>query len=29
VLQGILFIVILASETVYGRVKLFKPKQAG
>jgi hypothetical protein len=28
VLQGILFIVILASEVVYGRIHLFAPRKA-
>jgi ABC-type uncharacterized transport system permease subunit len=27
VLQGIAFLLILASETLYGRLKIFKPKQ--
>ncbi|GAB6054538.1 ABC transporter permease [Magnetospira thiophila] len=28
VLQGIIFVVILASETLYGRFKIFKPREA-
>ena len=27
VLQGIIFVVILASETLYGRFRIFKPKE--
>jgi hypothetical protein len=27
VLQGIIFVVILASETLFGRFRLFKPKE--
>ena len=27
VLQGIAFLLILASETLYGRFKIFKPKE--
>lgn len=29
VLQGILFVVLLVSETFYGRIKLFQPKASG
>ena len=28
VMQGIIFVVILASETLYGRVTLFQPRKA-
>ncbi|MGE3936723.1 MAG: ABC transporter permease, partial [Rhodospirillaceae bacterium] len=28
VLQGILFVTILASETLYGRFRIFKPKES-
>ena len=28
VMQGIIFVVILASETLYGRVNLFQPRKA-
>ena len=29
VLQGILFVVLLISETFYGRIKLFQPANTG
>src|SRR5690606_29972903 len=29
VLQGIIFVVLLASETLYGRIKLFQPQASG
>ncbi|CCQ74458.1 putative ABC transporter (permease protein) [Magnetospira sp. QH-2] len=29
VLQGIIFVVILASETLYGRFRIFKPREVG
>ena len=28
VLQGIIFVVILASETLFGRFKIFRPKES-
>ena len=29
VLQGIIFVVLLASDTLYGRIKLFQPQARG